>query len=808
MPPVPPPPARRRSHRCLSVSIAVGLTLLLILAAGLPGLIGTRFVRDKILGSINQRLAPGRLEVDRFAVSWTRPTRLVGFKLIAPDGARVAQAPVAEISRSLAQILFRSEGATVLTLNHATVAIRRHSDGKLDLVEALRSVIDQPDPKRDLTIQIKEGSLQFRSDGLAEPIVAQSANLDLRIPPAPQGVNWELKLGHERGGEFVARGDTNRWTAPNNDPGLADLRLDLEAKHWPIETRSRGLRTSGQLDGSAGLIRRGGRWDLEGNARIDGLKLSGDRLAGDTFDPGPVTALWSLGQDPSGWTIRRFSVDSTVGSVRAEGGFDPGFGFDSTQGPPQRVEARVDLAAIVGQLPHLLPLRPGFDVEKGSARLVAERQGRSPWKFEATVADLVARNGERRFDLREPASLSARVFRTDQSVSIENLLLQTSFLNLSGSGQVDDPTGIRAFSFHGKIAPNFEAMTSWMREHTEPSAKLVGKPRSFQVAGNLSGSDPPASVVGEVGLNLLGLDVYGIKLGATPIVIRAKDGQILIDPISTTLNEGQIQLEPGVISHNSKGDPVLRLGKNSTIRDAQINDDVSRRVLAFVAPVLEGATRASGRVSVDLDHAEFPLTSGHARSTLVEGLVVFNDVTFAPGPLANDLLGVIGRRDASLKLDRPVTLTIADGRVNQSGLALPIGDLTRIEFAGWVDFDRNLALTATLPVTPAMLGNNPFLADVASGAQVRLPIGGTLNKPTIDRDAFAANLRDLGKSLLTRGAMRGVLELLNRANRPKDPNAAPSPPPPTPAERKALRQERRAERKARRDTPPEVAPNP
>ena len=808
MPPSPLPPDRRRSRRRLSASIAVGLAFLLILAAGLPSLIGTRFVRDKILGTINQRLAPGRLDVDRFAVSWTRPTRLLGFNLIAPDGTKVAQAPVAEISRSLAQILFRSEGATVLTLDRATLAIRRYPDGKLDLVEALRSVIDQPDPKRDLTIRIKDGSLQFRSDEPAEPIVAQTADLDLRIPPAPQGVSWTLKLGHKSGGEFVARGDTNRWTAPENNPGLADLRLDLEAKGWPIETRGRGLGAVGKLDGSAGLNRRGGRWDLEGNARIDGLKLSGDRLAGDTFDPGPVNVVWGLGQDPSGWTIRRFSVDSAVGSVRGEGGLDPGLGFVSTQGIPQRVEARVDLAAIVRQLPHLLPLRPGLDLEKGSAQLVAEGQGRSPWKVEATLADFVARDGERRFELQEPASLSARVDRTDQSVTIENLLLQTSFLNVSGSGQVDDLAGVRAFSFHGEIAPNFDAMTAWLREQTEPGANLAGKPRSFQVAGNLSGSDPPASVIGEVGMDLLGADVYGIKLGATPIVVRSRGGQIVIDPISTTLNEGHIRLEPEVILHDSKGDPVLRLGKNSMIRDARINDEVSRRVLAFVAPVLEGATRASGRVSVDLDHAEFPLTSGHARSAMVEGLVVFNDVAFAPGPLANDLLGVIGRRDAGLKLDRPVTLTIADGRVNQSGLALPIGDLTRIELAGWVDFDRNLALTATLPVTPAMLGNNPFLAGIASGAQVRLPIGGTLNKPMIDREAFAANLKDLGKSLLTRGATRGVLELLNRANRPKDPNAAPSPPPLTAGERKALRQERRAERKAQRDATPEATPNP
>ena len=116
-------------------------------------------------------------------------------------------------------------------------------------------------------------------------------------------------------------------------------------------------------------------------------------------------------------------------------------------------------------------------------------------------------------------------------------------------------------------------------------------------------------------------------------------------------------------------------------------------MLAYVAPILDRATRVSGRVTVDLDHAEFPIGSGRGRQAKVEGAVVFNDVEFAPGPLANDLLAAAGRRDLKLKLDEPLTLTIADGRINQRGLAIPIGDLTRIEIAGWVDFDRNMALT-------------------------------------------------------------------------------------------------------------------
>ena len=208
-------------------------------------------------------------------------------------------------------------------------------------------------------------------------------------------------------------------------------------------------------------------------------------------------------------------------------------------------------------------------------------------------------------------------------------------------------------------------------------------------------------------------------------------------------------------------------------------------------------------MSVDLDHAEFPIGPGRGRQAKVEGAVVFEDVEFAPGPLANDLLGAIGRRDASLKLDRPVTLTIADGRVNQRGMAIPIGDLTRIELAGWVDFDRNLALTATLPVTPAMLGNNPLLTDIAAGTQVRLPITGTLDRPVIDRDALDGQPPGAGQVAADPGGdpgRDGTPDAAGPAPRPRRP--APARPGSTPEERKAPSRRRRRSAGAR--SPPAV----
>ncbi len=80
-------------------------------------------------------------------------------------------------------MIFRRAGPTVLTLDRAALAHRAAADGKLDLVEALQTVIAHPDPHRDLTVRITDGSLIFRADRLPTRSSRRSADFDLQIPP-------------------------------------------------------------------------------------------------------------------------------------------------------------------------------------------------------------------------------------------------------------------------------------------------------------------------------------------------------------------------------------------------------------------------------------------------------------------------------------------------------------------------------------------------------------------------------------------------------------------------------------------------
>jgi translocation and assembly module TamB len=388
--------------------------------------------------------------------------------------------------------------------------------------------------------------------------------------------------------------------------------------------------------------------------------------------------------------------------------------------------------------------------------------------------------------------------RADQ-LDFTELVVASRYVTVEAAGRVSDLDQTCRVDLLGTLTPDFPALNRLLAENVEPGARLTGRPRPIHVQGALGGAgdDWLKALDAEVGFDLDHADVFGMSLGPTPIVLSTRGGRLQLAPIDTSLNQGRIHLEPEVVLDDPAG-AALRLGPESWVADARINDDVTRRVLAFAAPVLDRATRARGRVSLRLQEASLPIGGPDPlKRTRVTGAVVFQDAEFTPGAIANqlyDLIGVAEEKRPTLRLNQPIALTIADRRVYQRGLVIPIAQFNEITMEGWVDFDRNLALTASLPLMPTMFRDQqvPVLSNLLNGLRISVPIRGTLASPVVDREVFNTAMRDLGKTLLDRAAPNAA-DLLQRLFGPRDPAA---PPPLTPEERRARRQQRREQRQA------------
>ena len=249
-------------------------------------------------------------------------------------------------------------------------------------------------------------------------------------------------------------------------------------------------------------------------------------------------------------------------------------------------------------------------------------------------------------------------------------------------------------------------------------------------------------------MNLEQVDVFGMRLGKAALVVHARDGKFLIDPIDSTLNSGKLHLEPEV-THDKQGLTWLHLGPSSGLQDAVVNDEVSHRVLSYAAPVLDQATRVQGRVSLALNDAFIPIGARMREvQAQVDGDVLFDNVEFMPGPLADQLLGVFRQeRRPLLVLRDPISIRILGRKIYQEGLVIPLGNVAAIGLDGSVDFDQNLDLVARFAMVPPRK-NIPVLSQILEHTQLQVPISGTLKKPRLNTEAIKDRFKDMGTNLL------------------------------------------------------------
>ncbi|MDG3002399.1 hypothetical protein [Paludisphaera mucosa] len=411
-----------------------------------------------------------------------------------------------------------------------------------------------------------------------------------------------------------------------------------------------------------------------------------------------------------------------------------------------------------------------------------------PWSGRATLA----RQGDGRLDLkgwihspalvattpRGPTTLTldgAYAPAGDQLV-LTSFDLATTYGRLSGGGTIAEVGARRLADVTAVLEPRWETLDPIVAAAVEPRAQVRATVRPFHLKGSLAGgstSEILKDLDGVLAVDLASAQAFGMVVGPAPVVLRLGGGKAVFDPISTTLNGGKLEAGGDLLLD----DPAalwLRLAKGTRIEGAAINQAVSDDVLAYVAPVLARAGAVSGAVSLTIDGASIPLIGdGGLR---VDGQLVFQDVVFQPGPLAAELVALTGESDPKLKLQQPVQLQIADGRVRQSGLTIPLNADTALKLDGSVGFDKTLAMRAAVPVTARMLGGNAVAGEFVRGTDVAVPIGGTIAHPTIDRNGLRLALKDAARSMVRRGVQAEAGRLLDRVIPPAAAGGKPDSP--------------------------------
>ena len=214
--------------------------------------------------------------------------------------------------------------------------------------------------------------------------------------------------------------------------------------------------------------------------------------------------------------------------------------------------------------------------------------------------------------------------RSDR-LQLTELTLKAPYLQLEGAGSVHDVTVQPRLDLKGSLNPDWAAIQSLLTQKVEPKARIAGRSRAWRLTGTtdgMPGIDHMGSLEGDIGVQIDAIDVFGMRLNAVPVVLRSAAGRLTIDPIDSQLNGGVFHLEPELV-RGKDNSTWLHLGRDSRLDGAIVNDEVSHRVLSYAAPVLDGATRVEGRVSLALADAYFPIRASRRRTGADRGRRAF-----------------------------------------------------------------------------------------------------------------------------------------------------------------------------------------
>ena len=259
-----------------------------------------------------------------------------------------------------------------------------------------------------------------------------------------------------------------------------------------------------------------------------------------------------------------------------------------------------------------------------------------------------------------------------------------------------------------------------------------------------------------------------------------QNGKLAIAPIDTTINDGKLHLEP-MVEMSAEGSPLfVRLGSKTTLQRMSLDTITSQKYMVYPAPALASATKVDGFISAKITDGIIPITD-KTKVLDIKGDMAFEDVRFGPGPWLVGLTSNVGLPPPpTFALNQPIQFEILGDRVVQSGLTIPIGEITRLDFSGSVTFKKELDLLVQVPVTPTLLQNAPFIRSFLGQEEFKIPIRGTLDKPEVDKTAFDTNMKQLGENLKNRAVDTSLDMLFNGilGGRIPRPNIAPPGQPP------------------------------
>jgi hypothetical protein len=402
---------------------------------------------------------------------------------------------------------------------------------------------------------------------------------------------------------------------------------------------------------------------------------------------------------------------------------------------------------------------------------------------------------------QEPTALlnsQLAVAPTWDKITIDRATVQAKAVQVAAQGSVADFAQTPRLDLTGQWIPNWEAISAIVQGYTGKAIELRGRPvaEDFRVQGPLFAGDPNSKsfispqLVAETSASWDSGQLLGMTVGPASIKANLKDAVL-------GFNDPQIQIGPGRIHFNPlldlRGDPTLVWTRGPILETVDLTPEICQGWFKYVAPLLAEATRARGRLSLEVDGAQVPLFA--PMNGRASGRMIIDQATVEPGPLGQQLIQLVNTvkqmadgnaLDALLKSGANQALSPA---AQEAWLQLPAQQIgfkfdqqqfindgmtldvrgVQVKTRGAIGADSSLNLVAEIPIADSWIQKQPALASL-KGQSIQIPIGGSLTQPRLDNRALAQLSTQLIQKAATgqiESRLNGVLNDALRKNLPQ-----------------------------------------
>ncbi|MHC4423179.1 MAG: hypothetical protein ACYS0C_05560 [Planctomycetota bacterium] len=241
--------------------------------------------------------------------------------------------------------------------------------------------------------------------------------------------------------------------------------------------------------------------------------------------------------------------------------------------------------------------------------------------------------------------------------------------------------------------------------------------------------NPLAKVETEAKLGFERCEYMGFRFGPTEVDIQIHKGLMRIAPFSTTVNNGQLNFAGEA---DFKEEPtLLKTPRDIEImKDIQINEVTTDKLLMYVNPVFANAVNVSGVANFNCEQLAIPLAEATKNDLEVIGTISINRLRLEASDLLGQILSVAGAsaRGQDITIN-PTRFVLQDGFLRYDDMEMVVGDKP-VNFGGVIGLDKTLNMTVTLPYTTR--GRTVKVGEIEAGERISLPLRGTIDKPELD----------------------------------------------------------------------------